>query len=100
MKIFKILFITAFCALFLKAVEVKYFGKIDETRFEKLSIGKSSFIKSVLYDKKSSKLLVKLNKNWYMYCNVKDVSMWQKKDINASRVYLNFYKGNKKLFCH
>lgn len=62
-------------------------------------MGKSSFVKKVLYDKKTSRLLIKLNKTWYMYCHVKDVSVWQREDINASMVYLKFYKGKKELFC-
>lgn len=80
-------------------VEVKYQGEIDISHFRQIAISKSSFVKKVLYDK--NKLLVKIGNTYYMYCNVKPqrVKQWERKDINASLVYLRYFKGQKEIFC-
>lgn len=80
-------------------VDVKYQGEIDISHFKQIAISKSSFVKKVLYDK--NKLLVKLGDTYYMYCNVKPsrAKQWERKDINASLIYLRYFKGKKELFC-
>lgn len=77
------------------ALDVKYQGQVDTSNFKTLPIGKSSFVKEVMYD--GSRVLIRLNNTWYMYCNTQDVNIWN--DINASRVYLNYYKGKNEKFC-
>lgn len=81
-----------------KILHVKHhLNSVDTKTFKPINIGKSSFVKKVLYDKNASKMLIKLDNRWYEYCNVKDVKMWQ--DDNASTIYHKYFKGNKSLFC-
>jgi KTSC domain len=64
------LFFPAVSPLHAEIVQVKYRGPVDLTPFACTNISRSSFIKSVCYDKRNEYMLISLSGTYYHYCEI------------------------------
>lgn len=58
------------CAASAETVDVKYRGLVDLKPFVCTDTPKSSFIRTICYDKANAYMLIKLNATWYHYCEI------------------------------
>jgi hypothetical protein len=77
-----------------KVVEVKYReDKVDLSQFEYLDTSKSSFVNGAWYDATDDYLVLKLNDEYYQYCNLPD-STWL--EFSKADSFGNYYNSRIK----